>query len=216
VPLNSSEGVIGVLLLKSTAVPYTEKDQELLQFVSTQVVTAIERQQLYARLHRMAQYDELTGLPNRACFRDRLTTALARVRRNGGRIALLYVDLDRFKQVNDTYGHGGGDQLLRAVADRLTACVRDADTVARLGGDEFVVLLESIAEPEDAQRVVEKVRSAFEQPLSITGHSLEIGMSIGIALYPEDGEAETQLLKQADDRMYLMKARGGQQSVDCD
>jgi diguanylate cyclase (GGDEF)-like protein len=205
-----------VLLLKSTAAPYTEKDQELLQFVSTQVVTAIERKQLYARLHRMAQYDELTGLPNRACFRDRLGTALARVRRNGGRIALLYVDLDRFKQINDTYGHGGGDQLLRAVADRLTACVRDTDTVARLGGDEFVVLLESIVEPEDAQRVVEKVRSAFAQPLSITGHSLGIGMSIGIALYPEDGEAEMQLLKQADDRMYRMKARGGQQSVDCD
>jgi len=215
VPLSSSEGVIGVLLLKSTAAPYTEKDQELLQFVSMQVVTAIERKQLYARLHRMAQYDELTGLPNRACFRDRLDTALARVRRNGGRVALLYVDLDRFKQVNDTYGHSGGDQLLRAVADRLTHCVRDTDTVARLGGDEFVVLLESIAEAEDARRVVDKIRAAFEQPMQIAEHSLDIGLSIGTALYPEDGDAEAQLLKQADDRMYLMKARGGQPQ-DCD
>ncbi len=180
-----------------------------------QVVTAIERKQLYARLHRMAQYDELTGLPNRACFRDRLDTALARVRRNGGRVALLYVDLDRFKQVNDTYGHSGGDQLLRAVADRLTHCVRDTDTVARLGGDEFVVLLESIAEAEDARRVVDKIRAAFEQPMQIAEHSLDIGLSIGTALYPEDGDAEAQLLKQADDRMYLMKARGGQPQ-DCD
>ncbi|MCW8157175.1 GGDEF domain-containing protein [Stutzerimonas stutzeri] len=215
VPLSSSEGVIGVLLLKSVAAPYTEKDQELLQFVSTQVVTAIERRQLYARLHRMAQYDELTGLPNRACFRDRLETALARVRRNGGRIALLYVDLDRFKQVNDTYGHSGGDQLLRAVADRLTHCVRDTDTVARLGGDEFVVLLENIAEPEDASHVVEKIRGAFTQPMLIAEQSLAIGLSIGTAIYPEDGDAEAQLLKQADDRMYLMKARGGQ-SLDCE
>jgi len=215
VPLNSSEGVIGVLLLKSTAAPYTEKDQELLQFVSTQVVTAIERKQLYARLERMAQYDELTGLPNRACFRDRLSTALARVRRNGGRIALLYLDLDRFKQVNDTYGHGGGDQLLQTVAERLGGCVRDTDTVARLGGDEFVVLLESIIDAEDAQRVVAKIRDAFGAPLPIAGHSLEIGMSIGIALYPEDGEVEAQLLKQADERMYLMKSGRGQLPVDC-
>jgi diguanylate cyclase (GGDEF)-like protein len=163
----------------------------------------------------MAQYDELTGLPNRACFRDRLETALARVRRNGGRIALLYVDLDRFKQVNDTYGHGGGDQLLRAVADRLTHCVRDTDTVARLGGDEYVVLLENIAEPEDARHVVDKIRSAFGQPVLIAGHNLRIGLSIGTSLYPEDGDAQEQLLKQADDRMYLMKARRGQPQ-DCD
>ncbi len=202
-------------MLKSTAAPYTEKDQELLQFVSTQVVTAIERKQLYARLERMAQYDELTGLPNRACFRDRLSTALARVRRNGGRIALLYLDLDRFKQVNDTYGHGGGDRLLQTVAERLGGCVRDTDTVARLGGDEFVVLLESIIDAEDAQRVVAKIRDAFEAPLPIAGHSLEIGMSIGIALYPEDGEVEAQLLKQADERMYLMKSGRGQLPVDC-
>ena len=215
VPLGSNEGVIGALLLKSGAAPYTEKDQELLQFVSTQVVTAIERTRLYARLQRMAQYDELTGLPNRACFSDRLDTALARVRRNGGRVALIYVDLDRFKQVNDAYGHGGGDQLLRAVADRLTHCVRDTDTVARLGGDEFVVLLDSIAEPEDAHLVVDKVRSAFNQPVLIAEHSLEIGVSIGTALYPEDGDAEAQLLKQADERMYLMKARR-RQPLDCD
>lgn len=209
VPLCSSEGVIGVLLLKSTATPYTKQDQELLQFVSTQVVTAIERKQLYARLHRMAQYDELTGLPNRACFRDRLDTALARVRRNGGRIALLYVDLDRFKLVNDTYGHSCGDQLLRAVAERLAHCVRDTDTVARLGGDEFVVLLEGIAEPEDVHRVVDEIGSAFEKPLLVAEHSLAIGLSIGTALYPEDGEGQAQLLRHADDRMYLMKARGG-------
>lgn len=215
VPLNSREGVIGALLLKSKGVPYTEKDQELLQFVSTQVVTAIERKQLYARLQHMAQYDELTGVPNRACFADRLGTALARVRRNGGRFALLYIDLDRFKQVNDSFGHSAGDHLLRAVAERLVHCVRDSDTVARLGGDEFVVLLESIAHPADAERVVDKIRAAFEQPVDLVGHQLVAGLSIGIAHYPEDGEAEAQLLKQADDRMYLIKARRRQQPLDC-
>lgn len=215
VPLNSREGVIGALLLKSKGVPYTEKDQELLQFVSTQVVTAIERKQLYARLQRMAQYDELTGVPNRACFADRLGTALARVRRNGGRFALLYIDLDRFKQVNDSFGHSAGDHLLRAVAERLVHCVRDSDTVARLGGDEFVVLLESIAHPADAERVVAKIRAAFEQPVDLVSHQLVAGLSIGIAHYPEDGEAEAQLLKQADDRMYLIKARRRQQPLDC-
>ncbi|EIK52663.1 sensory box protein [Stutzerimonas stutzeri TS44] len=205
VPLRAQEQVIGALVMKSATAPYTEKDQELLQFVSTQAVTAIERKQLYARLQHLAQNDELTGLPNRACLRERLGAALARARRNATQIAVFYIDLDRFKEVNDTLGHGAGDQLLRAVAQRLLHCVRDTDTAARLGGDEFVLLLENVAHREDAERVAEKIRAAFVRPVSVAGHHLAVGLSIGIAHYPEDGDCEAQLLRHADERMYRMK-----------
>ena len=210
VPLNSSKGTIGALVLKSYSggVRYGEKDKELLQFVSNQIATAIERHQLHARLRYMAQYDELTGLPNRGLLFDRLHTALARARREQGRLALLYLDLDKFKQVNDTHGHEVGDQLLRAVARRLKQCVREADTVARIGGDEFVVLLESLQQPEHAQPAADKLRGALDQPLTIDGHSLRILPSIGIALYPEHGDSAQALLRHADDAMYRAKKGG--------
>jgi diguanylate cyclase (GGDEF)-like protein/PAS domain S-box-containing protein len=210
VPLNSHKGTIGALVLKSYSggARYTDKDKELLQFVSTQVATAIERQQLHARLQYMAQYDVLTNLPNRGLLHDRLKTALARVRREQGRLSLLYLDLDKFKQVNDTFGHTAGDLLLQEVANRLKQCVREADTVARIGGDEFVVLLESIQSPEHAALVAEKIRSALDQPLNIDGHSLRILPSIGIALYPEHGDGVQQLLKHADEAMYVAKKNG--------
>ncbi|RKQ60890.1 diguanylate cyclase with PAS/PAC and GAF sensors [Vogesella indigofera] len=210
VPLNSSKGTIGALVLKSYCggVRYGEKDKELLQFVSNQIATAIERHQLHARLQYMAQYDELTGLPNRGLLFDRLHTALARARREQGRLALLYLDLDKFKQVNDTHGHAVGDQLLHAVARRLQQCVREADTVARIGGDEFVVLLESLQQPEHALPTADKLRGALDQPLTIDGHSLRILPSIGIALYPEHGDTAQALLRHADDAMYQVKKGG--------
>lgn len=210
VPLNSHKGTIGALVLKSYSggARYTEKDKELLQFVSTQVATAIARQQLHARLQYMAQYDVLTSLPNRGLLHDRLKTALARARREQGRLSLLYLDLDKFKQVNDTFGHTAGDRLLQEVANRLKQCVRKADTVARIGGDEFVVLLESIQLPEHASMVAEKIRSALNQPINIDGHSLRILPSIGIALYPEHGDGEQQLLRHADEAMYFAKKNG--------
>ncbi len=211
VPLNSHKGTIGALVLKSYAggARYTEKDKELLQFVSTQVATAIERKQLHARLRHMAQYDQLTNLPNRELLRDRLKSALARARREQGRLSLLYLDLDKFKQVNDSFGHTAGDRLLQEVAERVKQCVREADTVARIGGDEFVVLLESIQLPEHAAIVAEKIRSALNQPLVLEGHSLRMLPSIGIALYPEHGDDEKQLLKHADEAMYFAKKNGG-------
>ena len=154
VPLSSQNGTIGALIVKS--VPggerYTEQDKELLQYVCAQVATAIERKQLHARLQRMAQYDQLTQLPNRELLRERLKASLALARADSGRMALLYVDLDRFKEVNDTHGHAVGDMLLQAVANRLKGCVRETDTVARIGGDEFVVLLHSIHAAEDAEQ----------------------------------------------------------------
>ncbi|MDR7282289.1 diguanylate cyclase (GGDEF)-like protein/PAS domain S-box-containing protein [Pseudomonas corrugata] len=207
VPLNSKNGTIGALIVKS--VPggerYTEQDKELLQYVCAQVATAIERKQLHARLQQMAQYDQLTQLPNRGLLRDRLKASLARARAEGGRMALLYVDLDRFKDVNDTHGHTVGDMLLQAVANRLKGCVRETDTVARIGGDEFVVLLHSIHASEDADRVSEKILQVLAQPLRLDGHNLNIQISIGVAHFPEHGTEEQQLLRHADEAMYTAK-----------
>jgi diguanylate cyclase (GGDEF)-like protein len=184
---------------------YTEQDKELLQYVCAQVATAIERKQLHARLQRMAQYDQLTQLPNRELLRERLKASLALARADSGRMALLYVDLDRFKQVNDTLGHAVGDMLLQAVANRLKGCVRETDTVARIGGDEFVVLLHSIHAAEDAENVAGKIRQVLVQPLRLDGHNLNIQPSIGVARYPEHGTEENQLFRHADEAMYTAK-----------
>ncbi|MBP5087480.1 diguanylate cyclase [Pseudomonas chlororaphis] len=207
VPLNSQKGTIGALIVKSAPGDerYTEQDKELLQYVCAQLATAIERKQLHARLQYMAQYDQLTLLPNRELLRERLRSALARARRESGRMALLYVDLDRFKQVNDTFGHAVGDMLLQAVANRLKACVRESDTVARIGGDEFVVLLGCIQHAEDAGIVAGKIRQALNEPLRLDGHQLSILPSIGIGLFPEHGHDEKQLFKHADEAMYTAK-----------
>ncbi|HVK56758.1 MAG TPA: diguanylate cyclase [Burkholderiales bacterium] len=207
VPLNSHNGVIGALVLKSYSkgIRYTEKDKELLQFVSTQIATAIERKRLYTRLQYTSQYDELTDLPNRRLLYDRLKTALARTQRKQGRMSLVYLDLDNFKQVNDAFGHTVGDQLLQEVAKRLKQCVREADTVARIGGDEFVVLLEDIQLPEHASVVAEKIRTDLSYPISIDGCNLHIQPSIGIALCPDHGDSAQQLLKHADEAMYFAK-----------
>jgi diguanylate cyclase (GGDEF)-like protein/PAS domain S-box-containing protein len=207
VPLNSQNGTIGALIVKSMpgSERYTEQDKELLQYVCAQVATAIERKQLHARLQRMAQYDQLTQLPNRELLRDRLKVALEAAREDRGRMALLYVDLDRFKEVNDTHGHAVGDMLLQTVANRLKGCVRETDTVARIGGDEFVVLLHSIHASGDADCVAVKIRQVLAQPLRLDGHSLNIQPSIGVAQYPEHGTEEKQLFRHADEAMYTAK-----------
>ncbi|WP_122612570.1 sensor domain-containing diguanylate cyclase [Pseudomonas viridiflava] len=207
VPLSSKNGTIGALIVKSLAggERYTEQDKELLQYVCAQVATAIERQQLHARLKRMAQYDQLTQLPNRELLRDRLRAALADARTGHGRMALLYVDLDRFKQVNDTHGHAVGDMLLQTVANRLKGCVRETDTVARIGGDEFVVLLHSVHAAGDPDSVAGKIRQVLAQPMRLDGHDLRIESSIGVARFPEHGEEEQQLFRHADQAMYAAK-----------
>ncbi len=206
VPLNSQNGTIGALLVKSSGGErYTEHDLELLQFVSAQVAAAIERKQLHARLEYMARYDQLTHLPNRAFLQERLKAALVRARRDGGLLALLYVDLDKFKQVNDNFGHAVGDLLLQEVARRLQLCVRETDTVARIGGDEFVILLEYLQQPEHASRVADKVRHLLGEPVPWEAFDLSIVASIGIALYPENGEEAQQLFKHADEAMYGVK-----------
>ena len=215
VPLIAQKGILGALVVQSYSgdTRYTDKDKQLLQFVSTQVAAAIERKQTETWLRHIAQHDVLTHLPNRKLFDDRLQTALARARRDRERLALLYIDLDRFKQVNDTLGHGVGDRLLHEVAQRVIGCVREADTVGRMGGDEFVVLLSTIKLAHHAVLVGEKIRTALQQPFVLDGHSLCIAASIGIAVHPEHGDEGQHLIREADHAMYGAKKRGGNRCV---
>lgn len=211
VPLRSEQDIIGVLAVyaHSGAVRYTEQDRDLLQFVSTQVAAAIARKQMETRLRHVAQHDHLTDLPNRELFHERLQAAIDAARRDGGHLSLLYIDLDLFKQVNDTFGHATGDQLLQAIAQRLRHCVRESDTVGRIGGDEFLVLLNHLYRADHAAAVAEKIRTMLSQPFDLAGVCVTISPSIGIALYPEHGEDHEQLIRHADAAMYGAKRDGG-------
>jgi diguanylate cyclase (GGDEF)-like protein len=210
VPLTNPNGVIGAIVVQSYSgeVRYTAEQQALLQFVSHQVAVAIERKQNATWLQYVAAHDVLTGLPNRERFHDRLDTALAAARRDHQRLAVLYIDLDRFKQANDTFGHEVGDALLCETARRVRGCLREADTVGRLGGDEFAVLLHGIQQPEDAAAVAEKICNVLKQPFEVNGQRLEISSSIGIAVYPDHGEDRKQLMRHADAAMYQAKKLG--------
>ncbi|RTL30718.1 MAG: sensor domain-containing diguanylate cyclase [Rhodocyclaceae bacterium] len=208
-PLVTRRDAIGALILRADAGTFdSQKDRELLNFVATQVAIAVERGQLRAELVHAAQYDELTGLPNRRLFHERLDRALGRSQRRQGHMALLYVDIDDFKKVNDTLGHAAGDLLLQEIARRLGGCVRHVDTVARLGGDEFVVIIEDIHGPADAAQVADKIRRSLLQEFVIGGVPLHTRASIGVAIHPDDGRDADALLKHADSAMYQGKALG--------
>ncbi len=157
---------------------------------------------------RLALYDILTDLPNRKLFTDRLLQALAKAKRDKAQVAVMFIDLDKFKPVNDQYGHAIGDLLLKEVANRLEECVRQSDTVARLGGDEFVVLLPYAKENHGDMIVAGKILKALSEPFQIAGQALHISSSIGIAVYPQDGDTEKLLLKNADIAMYHAKKSG--------
>ena len=168
-----------------------------------------------ARILYQANYDLLTGLPNRTLLMDRLHQGLLAARRQQGGLAVLFIDLDRFKAVNDLYGHGIGDELLQQVADRLKGAVRETDTIARFGGDEFVVLLQNIEGGEEAALVANKIIELVSQPFDLSSRRVTIGASIGITLYPNDismgasvDDSGSLLLSNADMAMYQAKARG--------
>lgn len=167
-----------------------------------------ERKRLEQRLAHMAHYDELTGLPNRALFFDRLDHTLVQAKRKGNLFAILFIDLDGFKNVNDRLGHEAGDNLLREVAQRLTQCIRESDTVARMGGDEFTIILSSIAQATDAGQVAEKVIESLAAPIFPGSLRCKVGASIGISLYPTDGIDRETLLNRADAAMYRTKEQG--------
>jgi len=168
----------------------------------------IERMWAEARLQYMAHHDALTDLPNRTLFSDRLKQGLAQAKRDKGILALLFLDLDHFKPINDTHGHAVGDLLLKEMAVRLQKCVREADTVSRIGGDEFLVLLPTIENSQDAMYVAEKMLGALSQPFVLDGLDLHISGSIGIGIYPEHGSNEIVLTHHADTAMYYAKSAG--------
>jgi diguanylate cyclase (GGDEF)-like protein len=178
---------------------------QMTEAVETLRRAAIAAEAAEAQIAHLAHHDTLTGLTNRRTLQDRLNQAIAASAR-GHKCALLYLDLDRFKAVNDTYGHPVGDQLLKSVAERLLACVRQVDTVSRFGGDEFAVLLVDLEQPESAGRVAERIVHAVSEPYELEGLALDIGVSVGIAIAPRDARSAVALMKSADTALYNCKS----------
>lgn len=191
----------------TTKLPLKHEDGNI--YALCGIATDITKEkEIEEHIRHMAQYDTLTNLPNRALFSDRLQQAFANAKRGHEHFGLMYIDLDKFKPINDTYGHEGGDFVLQEAAQRMQNCVRQSDTVARLGGDEFVVLLSSLNTDHDAFEVGEKIRHALNQPFNMAGTIMNISSSIGVAIYPEHGEEEKTLVKNADTAMYYAKENG--------
>jgi diguanylate cyclase (GGDEF)-like protein/PAS domain S-box-containing protein len=194
-------------IVETTITPVMRPDGEIARFIAImQDVT--ERVQTEEILQRMATHDPLTRLPNRVLFSDRLQHALSHANRYQRMVAVLFVDLDEFKPINDQYGHALGDLLLQAVAQRLLENIRDSDTAARIGGDEFVILLENLADRHSATLVAEKMLKALSSPFNIQSHDLHIACSIGISIFPDDSQDGDELLKFADQAMYAAKQAG--------
>jgi diguanylate cyclase (GGDEF)-like protein/PAS domain S-box-containing protein len=167
-----------------------------------------ERKRADERIRSLAYHDSLTGLPNRLLFRDRLRLAVVQAHRAGQKLAVLFIDLDRFKTVNDSLGHALGDRVLQTVAARLLASVREGDTVSRVGGDEFILILPGVERPLQVARVAEKIGAALKEPLRLDGHELVVTTSMGISVYPDDGEDAETLIQNADAAMYRAKEHG--------
>lgn len=164
-----------------------------------------KRRQAEARVHHLAHHDYLTGLPNRALFVEHATQALELAKRHQRRLAILFIDLDRFKPINDQYGHAAGDTVLKAIAERLHGMLRTSDTICRQGGDEFVILLPEFDEPAHIEKLARNLREAIQQPCSVDGKQLSVSAAIGIACYPEHGSSVDELVRQADSAMYQAK-----------
>ncbi|MBA3613048.1 MAG: EAL domain-containing protein [Nitrospirales bacterium] len=195
--------------VKSGAQDYLIKGQTSSSTLCRAIRYAMERQKATQRITQLAHYDHLTGLANRGLFYERLNCAVARCHRNDTAIALMFLDLDHFKDINDTLGHEYGDSLLKTVAARIKKCIREIDTGVRLGGDEFAVLLEQIVSIEDVASVAQRILHLLAQPVIIKQHQLHVTGSLGITIYPWDGANSQELLSHADAAMYRAKAQGG-------
>ncbi|MFL5847156.1 MAG: putative bifunctional diguanylate cyclase/phosphodiesterase [Solirubrobacteraceae bacterium] len=206
-PVHENGEAVGSLLVSSwkPGRHYDADAQELLTTIAQHVSLALTDAKTVGAMVHQALHDALTGLPNRALFLDRLEHALARAVRGGSEVAVLFLDLDRFKTVNDSLGHAAGDELLCVVARRISGCMRAADTAARLGGDEFAVLLEDLVSTREAVRVAERIISALEEPIEVAGREVFVGASIGVATGSYGAE---DLLRHADVAMYRAKAQG--------
>ncbi len=206
-PIRTSEGVIGALSLYRTSREFHPDDLELVRLFTNHVAIALENARTHDRLIEAAVTDPLTGLPNRRLFTDRVDHALARRARTGKGVAVIFLDLDDFKLVNDSLGHAAGDDVLAAVGTRLRTCIRTSDTVARLGGDEFAVLLEDVEVEAQALAAAERIVAALADPLPLPGRAVPVRASVGVALdRTEAGMTSVELLRNADTAMYEAKA----------
>jgi diguanylate cyclase (GGDEF)-like protein len=204
-----SDQSLAVEAVQNGAQDYLVKGQGQPELLARSIRYAIERKRAEERLTHLAQYDQLTGLVNRTLFRDRLIHAMARSKRLQQPMGLMLLDLDRFKSVNDTMGHDAGDQILKAVADRLRECVREVDTVARMGGDEFTIILEALSHEDDITTVAQRITKSLTEPFPLGNQCVSIGVSIGITVYPLDDHEIDDLLRHADAAMYRAKQQGG-------
>jgi diguanylate cyclase (GGDEF)-like protein/PAS domain S-box-containing protein len=210
VPIRSStDGLLGSFAVYHRTARRPDDDElALIERFGRLAGIAIERTRAAQRIAHLAHYDSLTGLPNRVLFNDRLQVALSTARRAHRSVAVMFLDLDRFKLINDTLGHETGDLLLKAVADRLTRCVRASDTVARLAGDEFTIVLANIKDGDQVTRTVERIVKSFAPPFPVGAQELYVTASVGVTVFPADSDDATGLLKNADTAMYRAKAAG--------
>jgi diguanylate cyclase (GGDEF)-like protein/PAS domain S-box-containing protein len=207
--VSSAHNPLGMLLVFSPRVgEITPAEQQLLRTTSRIAAVGIENRSLSDLLAFQASHDGLTRLPNRVTFETRLEDAILEARGSGERLAVFYVDLDRFKQVNDTFGHSGGDELLRQVGTRLRRCIRQTDLLARIGGDEFALLLPALRDPGEANRVAEAILRAFHPSFDIGGSETFVTASIGISFFPDDGQDVATLQRNSDSAMYRVKNTG--------
>ncbi|KAF0120632.1 MAG: PAS domain S-box/diguanylate cyclase (GGDEF) domain-containing protein, partial [bacterium] len=212
----ASRGVEIKFIRKGGARRYIETSISLIKDVKGQTVgfrgiirDTTDRRDMEDTIRKLAYYDSLTGLPNRLLLKDRLKMTMAHAKRNKKKLALMMLDLDKFKEVNDTLGHQMGDWLLQRVGDRLTDLIRESDAVTRMGGDEFVVLLPEISRTKDSMVVAKKTLASFQEPFLCDNHKLSITTSIGIAIFPDHGQDGNTLMKHADIAMYQAKGKGG-------
>lgn len=195
----------GDVAVEVSGIPFLHDGRRAAQIIFRDIT---ERKLAKERLEQMAHHDLLTGLPNRAFFFDRLGCILEHARRYKERFALLYLDLDGFKKINDEMGHDGGDHLLKEMGTRLERCLRKADSVARLGGDEFIVLLSKVNDRHDPTIVANKIIKAVAAPCAVSGKICHVGISIGVVVFPDDGDNVDMLVKKADTAMYQAKGAG--------
>jgi diguanylate cyclase (GGDEF)-like protein len=200
--------LVGQIALANSNRDYNQQDLEFVERLATLYANAIQHQRTEDKIKKMAYHDPLTGLPNRALFYDRYTIALAGAKRFHKKIGLMVLDIDHFKNINDTLGHGAGDKVLKDFSGTLLSILRKIDTVMRLGGDEFVIMVTDVVGPEHIDNVAQKVLEAVRKPFMFHDYEVRITTSIGITSYPEDGEDVEMLLKCADIAMYHIKATG--------
>jgi putative two-component system response regulator len=201
--------LVGQVALANSNRSYNQQDLELVERLATLYAIAIQHQRTEDKIRKLAYHDPLTGLPNRVLFNDRYTIALAGAKRYHKKIGLMVLDIDHFKNINDTLGHGAGDEVLKDFSDKLLRNLRKTDTVMRSGGDEFVIMITDVFETEHITNVAQKVLEATRKPIEYQDREVRITTSIGISSYPEDGEDIETLLQYADKGMYYIKKRGG-------